>query len=323
MITLSKIAKLAHVSVSTVSKAFAMSVEVNEETRETIFRIAKENGCFKKYYRAKYQKWVVAVICPEFGSRYYADALSVIQTRLSEYGCEICVAATNFSEENFAELLDYYNRYTAVDAIILMDCHFDKKLETELPVGAVNSSLAEGVNVWVNVDSTDALTEALIHLKSSGIKEIGFIGEPNTNATLEFLKKIMKELEMEIKDDNISVTDMRFEQGGYDAMQKLFDAKKVPRALVCAYDYLDIGAIKCISDNGLSVPEDVAIMGNCQIREAEFINPSLSSIDRQIEKACVIVTDEIINVLSGNTREYSATLNATFNKRKSTQISDF
>lgn len=63
MITLSKIAKLAHVSISTVSKSFSMSPEVNEQTREVIFSIAREHGSFKKYYNAKYPKFVVAVIC--------------------------------------------------------------------------------------------------------------------------------------------------------------------------------------------------------------------------------------------------------------------
>ena len=72
MITLSKIAKLAHVSVSTASKAFSMSNEVNPETREMIFKIAKEYGCFKKFYNAKYPKLVFAIICPEFKSRFYS-----------------------------------------------------------------------------------------------------------------------------------------------------------------------------------------------------------------------------------------------------------
>ena len=62
MITLSKIAKLSHVSVSTVSQAFSGSSEVNEETRKLIFEIANQQNCFKKYYNAKYDKYVIAVI---------------------------------------------------------------------------------------------------------------------------------------------------------------------------------------------------------------------------------------------------------------------
>ena len=72
MITLSKIAKLAHVSVSTVSKAFSGSSEVNEQTRNLIFEIAKQNNCFKKYYNTKYPRYVIAVISPEFKSSFYS-----------------------------------------------------------------------------------------------------------------------------------------------------------------------------------------------------------------------------------------------------------
>ena len=81
MMTLSKIAALAHVSVPTVSKAFSMSSEVNEQTREIIFDIAKKHGCFRKYYNAKYPKHVIAVICPEFKSRYYSRVLSLLQEK--------------------------------------------------------------------------------------------------------------------------------------------------------------------------------------------------------------------------------------------------
>ena len=66
--TLTELARLAHVSTSTASKAFALSPEVNEQTRDMIFRVAKINGCFKKFYRQEYPGLSFAVICPEFDS---------------------------------------------------------------------------------------------------------------------------------------------------------------------------------------------------------------------------------------------------------------
>ena len=105
MITLSKLASLAHVSVSTASKAFSMSPEVNEQTREMIFQVAKEQGCFKKFFNAKYPKYVIAVICPEYKSLFYSSALSLLQEYFSAHSCEVCVASTNFSPEKEADLL--------------------------------------------------------------------------------------------------------------------------------------------------------------------------------------------------------------------------
>ena len=99
MITLSKIAKEAHVSVSTASKAFSGSPEVNEETRQLIFDVAKRYGCFKKFYNAKYSKFVIAIICPEFSSIHYANYLSFLRQSLAQQNCEVCVAESNFSAE--------------------------------------------------------------------------------------------------------------------------------------------------------------------------------------------------------------------------------
>ena len=59
---LAKLAQLANVSVSTVSKAFSDSPEISGQTREIIFNVAKEHGCFDKYYKPVYSKKVIAVI---------------------------------------------------------------------------------------------------------------------------------------------------------------------------------------------------------------------------------------------------------------------
>ena len=66
--TIQKLAKLAGVSAGTVSKAFSGSSEIPEKTRNHIFEVAKQNNCFEKYYKIKYSKKVVAVICPEVKS---------------------------------------------------------------------------------------------------------------------------------------------------------------------------------------------------------------------------------------------------------------
>ena len=119
MITQKKLAKLANVSESTISKAFSMSAEINEETREYIFNIARKYGCFRKFYSAKYPKYVVAVICPEFKSTGFTRVLEALQTQFLGNKCEVCVAATNFSGLTEVELLEYYVNYVKVDAVIL------------------------------------------------------------------------------------------------------------------------------------------------------------------------------------------------------------
>ena len=185
--TLSKIAKLAHVSVSTVSKAFSESNEINEQTREEIFKIAKELGCFKKYYNAKYPKFVIAVICPEFKSSYYSSALSFIQEYLSDKNCEICVAETDFSKEKELELLKYYNLYTSVDGIIIINGHTDTS-DYEIPIINIGSAAQGAFNIsndYKNPVQTDwnARDFFMIRIEPKTIKPSGELQELRAHRT--------------------------------------------------------------------------------------------------------------------------------------------
>ena len=298
MITLSKIALLAHVSVATVSKAFSMSSEVNEQTREMIFDIAKKYGCFKKFFNAKYPKFVVAVICPEFQSLHYSTALSYIQKYLSMHNCETCVASTDFSAESEGGLFEYYSKYAAVDAIISIGggLKIDKTLE--IPVVCIGSSERGEGGISLSLDYKPAMTEAIEYFINKDVKNIGFIGERLTEAKLKLFKDIIKEKLFPLNENYISITDERFEMGGYRAMEKLFETDSVPRALICAYDYMAIGAIKCIYDKGLRVPEDIAVLGMDDIPESQFLNPPLSSINPQTDALCRSAVDLIISRLT-------------------------
>ena len=82
-LTLEKLAKIAGVSLGTVSKAFSESDEISKETKEKIFAIAKEYNCFDKYYKAKKARKVVAVICPELKGDYYNSIVSRIEQELN------------------------------------------------------------------------------------------------------------------------------------------------------------------------------------------------------------------------------------------------
>ncbi len=62
--TMRELAKLANVSVSTVSKAFSETDDISEETKNHIFKIARNTGCYGKFYKGKYSKKVIAIICP-------------------------------------------------------------------------------------------------------------------------------------------------------------------------------------------------------------------------------------------------------------------
>ena len=94
--TLSKLAQLANVSVSVVSKAFSGKGDVSDAMREHIFSVAKEHGCFQKFYHARYDKPVVAVIIPEAISKYYIHYIETLKKDMDESGYTMLLSISNF-----------------------------------------------------------------------------------------------------------------------------------------------------------------------------------------------------------------------------------
>ncbi|HBE77032.1 MAG TPA: hypothetical protein DDW65_04520, partial [Firmicutes bacterium] len=70
----------------------------------------------------------------------------------------------------------------------------------------------------------------------------------------------------------------RFEQGGYNCMKKILSLTDRPTALLTGYDNIAVGAMRAIYEEHLKIPEDVAIIGNDNIRESSYLYQSLTTI---------------------------------------------
>lgn len=317
--TLSKLARLANVAVSTASKAFSMSDDINEQTREEIFRVARENGCFKKFFNAKYPKFVIALICPEVDSRHYSELCRYLQQRLQTRGCEICISSTEFSAAATADMIEYYEKYSSVDAIILIDPPATVLPPHETPIISLGSR-AHNADVTLCLDYMTALKSALTDFKAAGISHIGFIGEPHTVTKLSAFKSAISEIYGFTEEKYISVSDLRFEKGGCAAARALYSRGALPEAIICAYDDMALGAMRFFHDNGISVPDDIKVIGMDNILHSEYFVPSLSTIDYMNEEIAKTATESVFELLDGKTPAEIHNFSARLITRESSQI---
>lgn len=320
MLTLTKLAKLANVSVSTASKAFSMSSEVNEQTREEIFRIAKEHGCFKKFYNAKYPRFVVALVCPELRGRYYSRMVARLQELFAEADCEVCVASTRFSWENKKELLNYYHDYSNVDGILTIDGGNDIYRKYEIPIVSLASHWNQEADASIFYGFEQAFEQIAEYFYSAGVREIGYLGEAYTKGKEKLLRIVLER--QGISEMKVFSVGNRFEKGGYEGMEQILalPPQERPRAVVCGYDHLAVGAIKCAYDHGLSVPEDIAIVGMDNIPEAEYLIPTLASVDNQMELVCQAAVDAMIDLLNGKPVKQEQSIPSRFVLRDSAKV---
>lgn len=285
MITMSKLAELAGVSVSTVSKAFSKSPEISKEKREYIYKVAKANGCYDKFCKNIYEGTVIGVICPEFKSRLNAENLSLLDEQIKKNKGIMISCCTDFKEKREEEILKYFTEVVKVDGIIsLTQLYSDKKFS--VPIVMVGESKN---NSSIILSEEKAVLEAISLLKENNHKDIAFVGDKYTSERLKLFRDAMKKNDMEIKEEYIIVGERRFEDMGFTAMKKLLEMNKKPTAVFAAYDNIAIGVIKCIKEHGLKVPDDISIIGSDNIKETPYLDVPLTSVTSYNEDLCQIM----------------------------------
>ena len=318
--TLTELARLAHVSTSTASKAFAFSPEVNEQTRNLIFEVAKANGCFKKFYSSEYPGLFFAIIFPEFESTYYSAFISALQKALSHYNAEIAVASTGFDRKTEERLIDYYSRYNTADGIIIIDGYTALKSSSDIPIITVNHLPAQKGHTNINVGSQKAIRTIIEYWANAGVTEIGFIGDCYTEIRLNSLKQALELSNLPIREDLFITTNERFEHCGYAGARRLIANGKLPRALFCAYDRIAIGAIRAFSEMGINVPDDVAIFSVDDAPFTTYSTPSITSISPRIDEVCSAVVNSLMAKIKGEPLESEITIDYELKLRESSVI---
>lgn len=285
---LETLAKLAEVSVGTVSKAFSGSKEISEDTKDRIFALAKEHGCFDKYNKNRFEKKVVAVLCPEIKSEYYTTIATLLERQITSHGGIMLLSTTEFSEEREMTLFSYYASYCKADGIITinqnaaLDNTFHVPAVAILPTG--NAVKSKNIDCIVS-DKPNAIEQAIAYLKGLGHTQIGFVGEYLTMAKLDSFKTALRKCGLSVEERFVGISEKRFEEAGTDIMDAWLAAGNVPHAVLAAYDYIAIGLIKSLQRAGKRVPDDCSVIGMDDISVVPYLDVPLSSIHTHTEEA--------------------------------------
>ncbi|HID89624.1 MAG TPA: LacI family transcriptional regulator [Anaerolineales bacterium] len=134
----------------------------------------------------------------------------------------------------------------------------------------------------VDVDNVRGAIQAVRHLLALGHRRIGMI----TNAPLAYIssrqrldgyRQALEEAGLPYDPELVRFGDFD-EESGREAMLSLLDLPTPPTGIFVASDMVAIGALRAILDQGLRVPEDIAIVGFDDIAAARFVSPPLTTI---------------------------------------------
>lgn len=280
--TMRELAKLANVSVSTVSKAFHGAKDISKETKEHVFSVAKQYGCYGRFYQGKYDKKVIAVICPELAGEFYSTFTELLQRMIEKAGCICTISTDHFLPDVQAQLIEYYAEYLKVDGILVFDLQTKLKKGYTTPTVSLYSSKDLTADC-VGIDVKSAIVDAMCLLIEHGHSKIAFLGEKLTTLKAQYFYEAAADL---LRDEPQIITSrLRFEQAGEDAVAQL---SPDVTALICAYDNIAFGAIKALQAKGLQVPQDISVVGIDNAPMGQYASTTLTTIDTKPEEVCTI-----------------------------------
>ncbi|MDY7041978.1 MAG: substrate-binding domain-containing protein, partial [Chloroflexota bacterium] len=156
---------------------------------------------------------------------------------------------------------------------------------------------------FVDVDNVGAARMATEHLIALGHQLIGLItnAPPQYTASRDRLQGYRSALathELPYNEHLVRYGNFR-EESGYEAMTQLLALAERPTAVFVACDLVAFGAMEAIKERGLTIPEDIALVGFDDVRLANYVDPSLTTIRLPAYEQGRRAADLLIRLING------------------------
>ncbi len=331
-VTLKDIAKASGVSISTVSRILNKdsSRKSSDETCKRVIQVARELGYISEYQNKAQQlsadsgqsSYSIGCILTSdyesFVSPFFSTLLAGIQNELTRVGGELAYHffVTNIKDPGFPQFLDT----SKLDCAIMLGRTSIKNIT--LLRERIPNLVYAGVNDIGNdfdevlCDAHAGAIDAVRYLAGLGHKRIGFLG-PTLQKDQVFnehryrgYKDAMSDCELEIDQDYVMDT-LLTSADGYESMGAMIKRKKVPTAVFCANDTVALGAMRALSENDISIPEDISIVGFDNIDTASYVKPALTTIAVPTKELGRLAVKIMLDKLESG-REYAVRLTLPF-----------
>ena len=285
------VAKRCGVSRTTVSFVLnnAPGKKISEETRQKVLKAVKELN-YKPNTQARNlamtRHYSIGVfICHSqsvFSDAFIPRVIEGIAQKLNRYRIQLIVQPVKLKQSNYFSIA----KEESIDGIILMNTHDEDEglrelLERKFPV-VVIGAVSDPRVVQVDIDNRESAKKAVDYLVELGHRRIGIITHASTvyyaaRDRLNGYYDALRDAGIEIDESLIKYGNFT-EESGYNSAAELLDLPEPPQAIFAGNDVIAYGAIKAIKDRGLSIPEDISIVGFDDDYLSRYLNPPLTTV---------------------------------------------
>lgn len=247
---------------------------------------------------------ILALAIPDIRSPYYAELAHIINREARKHGFTLLVDETGGKLEREREIARGYPDH-GIDGIIFCPISIEKFDDSgvDVPIVLLGEHRAPKAFNHIAIDSTASAREAVAHLLSNGRRKFAFIGhQPQLGPGPGFYRLAGLRAELAtagllLDESLILVVSEYSREEGQRAAEEVVRRKGEVDAVVCAADLLAIGAMRTLQFNGVTIPDDVAILGWDDSPEGRFSWPSLTTVKHDLEAIAALAVGSIVSQL--------------------------
>ncbi|MHB1684313.1 MAG: LacI family DNA-binding transcriptional regulator [Bacilli bacterium] len=310
-ITIRTVAEHAGVSIPTVSRVLNSPELVNPKTRTRVLEAVK----LLDYYPNGHARGLrlnrptnIGVLVPKLDDLFFSRLYRGIYDAALELGMAVILHDAQADQNRISDGFTILKRQHS-DGIIFCSEPQPQNYATVIarigiPVVLTLTESGQSDLPAFKVDDERASFDAVAHLAERGHRSIGMIAGPLADpvagaARFRGYQLALRHYDLPVSDERVAYGNFRYEHG-YSAMAELLAHRAATdiTAVFAASDEMAIGAMRCIHDNGLRVPDDISIIGFDDIVVANMVTPKLTTIAQPFEVIGKLAVESLVAAIA-------------------------
>jgi LacI family repressor for deo operon, udp, cdd, tsx, nupC, and nupG len=280
------VARLAGVSVATVSRALSNPEKVSPESLEKVHSAIAQVGYRPNMLARNFRSaraYAVVVLVPDIANPFYSLFIRALEDRAQQKGYAVLLGDTRGTPEREMEYIRRVETRLA-DGIVQLRPSSEKSQNNIPPdVPCVNACGCEyTTGPAIRIDNRAAAKTMVNYLISLGHKRIGVISGLKDNP--HAIDRLEGDFTM---------------WSGLNAAFQFCNMKTRPTAIFSMNDEMAIGAMQTLKNQGIRIPEDISVTGFDDIAYAKYSDPSLTTISQPAEEMGKMAMDMLLKVIEG------------------------
>jgi len=293
-ISLKEIARLAHVSHPTVSRALKNSPLISQSTGDRIRRIAAEHG-YQPNLNARslvtQRSNFIGCVVTDIADPFIGEVISGVEEVAAQH--EYSIILTNSGGDPDREMRAVRSLVErAIDGGLVIAAmaggapspYFS---EREIPIVLINNHHPGNFVHSIGVANFDGAQRITQHLLDLGHRQIGYIGNRfgglSDQDRYRGYRAVLKKARVRYASELVIHSESSLE-GGYRGMKQLLDLSTRPTAVFCYDDITALGAYKAIRTAGLQISRDISVAGFDDLFFSSYLDPSLTTISQPMRE---------------------------------------